>query len=63
MAQENLLNIIGRYNLIKMLGIGSFSEIHLALDNQIRILCAVKFELLNQKNPSTEIRIHISKNN
>jgi serine/threonine protein kinase len=58
-AQDNIFNIIGRYNLIKMLGFGSFGEIHLAYDNQIRTLCAVKFELLNQKNPQLKHEFNI----
>jgi serine/threonine protein kinase len=42
-----------------MLGFGSFGEIHLAFDNQLRALCAIKFELLNQKNPQLKHEYNI----
>jgi serine/threonine protein kinase len=57
--QENIFNILGRYNLIKMLGFGSFGEIHLAYDNQLRCLCAIKFELSSQKNPQLKHEYNI----
>lgn len=40
-----------RYKLIKLLGSGSFGEIHLAYDNYKQKLCSIKFELINTKNP------------
>jgi serine/threonine protein kinase len=50
-VNNSLFDIVGRYNLIKMLGSGSFGEIHLAFDTQTTQLCAIKFELAIQKNP------------
>ena len=40
----------GNYNLIKLLGYGTFGEIMLAFDNTIRRLRAIKFELFSAKN-------------
>ncbi len=51
--------IIGTYNLIKMLGSGSFGEIHLAYDTSTRQLRAVKFELAAQKNPQLKHEYNI----
>jgi serine/threonine protein kinase len=48
-----------RYKLIKMLGSGSFGEIHLAYDNQDKSLCSIKFELLNSKNPQLKHEYNI----
>jgi casein kinase 1 epsilon len=42
-----------------MLGFGSFGEIHLAYDNQLRCLCAIKFELATQKNPQLKHEYNI----
>ena len=47
---DSLFNINGRYNIIRMLGFGSFGEIHLAYDIQNRYLIALKLESLNLKN-------------
>ena len=40
----------GNYNIIKLLGYGTFGEIMLAFDNTIRRLRAIKFELFGAKN-------------
>ena len=42
--------INGNYNLIKILGYGTFGEIMLAYDNNSRQLRAIKFEIMNAKN-------------
>ena len=42
--------INGNYNLIKILGYGTFGEIMLAYDNNSRQLRAIKFEIINAKN-------------
>ena len=42
--------INGNYNLIKLLGYGTFGEIMLAYDNNSRQLRAIKFEVINAKN-------------
>ena len=42
--------INGNYNLIKLLGYGTFGEIILAYDNNSRQLRAIKFEIMNAKN-------------
>src|SRR4051812_48644914 len=42
--------INGTYNLIKMLGFGTFGEIHLAFDTSNKQLRAIKFEIASQKN-------------
>lgn len=39
------------FNLIKMLGFGTFGEIHLAYDTMSKQLRAIKFEIASQKNP------------
>ena len=39
------------YNLIKMLGFGTFGEIHLAYDTINKQLRAIKFEISSGKNP------------
>jgi serine/threonine protein kinase len=50
---------IGTYSLIKMLGSGSFGEIHLAYDTSTRQLRAIKFELASQKNPQLKHEYNI----
>ena len=42
--------INGNYNLIKLLGYGTFGEIILAFDNNSRQLRAIKFEIMTAKN-------------
>ena len=42
--------INGNYNLIKLLGYGTFGEIILAFDNNSRQLRAIKFEIMSAKN-------------
>ena len=42
--------INGNYNLIKLLGYGTFGEIILAFDNNSRQLRAIKFEVMSAKN-------------
>jgi serine/threonine protein kinase len=51
--------INARYNLIKMLGFGTFGEIHLAYDTQTRQLNAIKFEVASQKNPQLKHEFNI----
>jgi len=49
---DDTIKILNRYNLIKMLGSGSFGEIHLAIDTHSdNDLKAIKFELSTIKNP------------
>jgi len=49
---DDTFKILNRYNLIKMLGSGSFGEIHLAIDTHTdNDLKAIKFELSTIKNP------------
>ena len=43
--------ILNTYQIIKMLGFGSFGEIHLAYETSSKQLRAIKFETLSQKNP------------
>ncbi len=61
--KKNSLNmdqfIIGTYNLIKMLGFGTFGEIHLAYDTATRSLKAIKFETASQKNPQLKHEFNI----
>ena len=47
---DELFILNGNYNLIKLLGYGTFGEIMLAFDNTIRRLRAIKFELFGAKN-------------
>jgi casein kinase 1 epsilon len=56
---NNDLFIIGTYNLIKMLGFGTFGEIHLAHDTSSRQLRAIKFEIASQKNPQLKHEFNI----
>lgn len=56
---NNDMFIIGTYNLIKMLGFGTFGEIHLAYDTSTRQLRAIKFEVINQKNPQLKHEFNI----
>lgn len=51
--------INGRFNLLKILGSGSFGEIHLSYDTQKRDLFAIKFELLSVKNPQLKHEFNI----
>ena len=46
--QKFIIN--GNYNIIKLLGYGTFGEIMLAFDNTLRRLRAIKFEIFNAKN-------------
>jgi serine/threonine protein kinase len=48
---NNEMFILNTYQIIKMLGFGSFGEIHLAYETSSKQLRAIKFETLNQKNP------------
>jgi serine/threonine protein kinase len=56
---NNDMFIIGTYNLIKMLGFGTFGEIHLAYDTSTRQLRAIKFEIASQKNPQLKHEFNI----
>ena len=47
---DELFILNGNYNIIKLLGYGTFGEIMLAFDNTIRRLRAIKFELFAAKN-------------
>ena len=51
--------IIGTFNLVKMLGFGTFGEIHLAYDTATRSLKAIKFETASQKNPQLKHEFNI----
>ncbi len=59
LINSDQFNINNRYHLIKMLGFGSFGEIHLAYDSQTRQLNAIKFELITQKNPQLKHEFNI----
>jgi serine/threonine protein kinase len=59
LINSDQFNINNRYHLIKMLGFGSFGEIHLAYDSQTRSLNAIKFELITQKNPQLKHEFNI----
>lgn len=59
MNNSNDFIIKERYKLIKMLGSGSFGEIHLAYDNVDKCLCSIKFELMNSKNPQLKHEYNI----
>ena len=59
LINSDQFNINNRYHLIKMLGFGSFGEIHLAYDSQTRQLNAIKFELISQKNPQLKHEYNI----
>ena len=47
---DEMFIINGNYNIIKLLGYGTFGEIMLAFDNTTRKLRAIKFELFGAKN-------------
>ena len=49
--RDEQFTLNGKYNIIKMLGFGTFGEILLAYDLQVKKLRAIKFELVNMKNP------------
>jgi serine/threonine protein kinase len=59
LINSDQFNINNRYHLIKMLGFGSFGEIHLAYDSQTKLLNAIKFELITQKNPQLKHEFNI----
>ena len=47
---DEMFILNGNYNIIKLLGYGTFGEVMLAFDNTSRRLRAIKFELLAAKN-------------
>ncbi len=51
--------IYDTYSLLKMLGYGTFGEIHLAFDTLNKQLRAIKFELATQKNPQLKHEYNI----
>ena len=48
-----------RYQLLKLLGSGSFGEIQLAFDSKEKDLIALKFELINSKSPQLKHEYNI----
>jgi len=48
---NNEMFILNTYQIIRMLGFGTFGEIHLAYETSSKQLQAIKFETINQKNP------------